>query len=196
MIEFLIAHKTLFVILHALVAAIGLGSVVVTDTLFFQYLKDFKISPKEEETMRTISRLVWVIIGLLFITGLALYLTAPLDYIAKAKFVVKMVIFVVIVLNGFVLNIWITPVLRKIAFGHVDHQPSRHLRLMRRIAFASGAISLISWFSVFLLGSLRSIPVGVMTGLLVYVGLVSLGIIGSQMYATWTKYGFHLPMKD
>lgn len=196
MIEFIIAHKTLFVILHALVAAVGLGSVVVTDTLFFQYLKDFKISIKEEETMRTISRLVWVIIGLLFITGLALYLTAPLDYLAKAKFIVKLVIFVVIVLNGVMLNIWITPVLRKISFGHVDKQPSRYLRIMRRIAFASGAISLISWFSVFILGSLRSIPVGVGLGLAAYAVLIAVGITGSQLYATYTKYGFHLPSKD
>ena len=189
MIEFLIAYKPVVVIIHALAAAVGLGSVVVTDTLFFRYLKDFKISVKEEETMVTISRVVWAAIIVLFISGLALYLTAPLDYLAKSKFVVKMVIFAVIVVNGVVLNLWLTPALKKIAFGPVEKQPVFTLRIMRRVAFASGIISAVSWLSVFLLGSLRSIPVDVADGLFWYAVIVFVGVLGSQSYASLVKYG-------
>lgn len=196
MTDFFIEHKTIFVILHAICAAIGLGAVVITDSLFFQYLKDFKISRKEEETMNTISKLVWVVIALLIITGTALFLSAPLDYLAKSKFIVKVVIFTVIVANGVLLNFWITPVLKRIVFGPVEKQPSLKMRLMRRIAFASGVVSMISWFTVFILGSVRSIPVTVGWGLIIYGGVIILGIIGSQVFATWMKYGTLFPGKD
>lgn len=193
MTEFLITYKPLFVILHALAAAVGLGSVVITDTLFFRYLKDFKISRKEEETMETISGIVWVVITLLFLTGLALYFSAPLDYLAKSKFVVKVIIFCVIVLNGVVLSMWLTPVLKKISFGPVEKQPVFKLRMLRRVAFASGVVSAISWLTVFLLGSLRSIPFTVGQGLLFYGSVVLVGIIGSQVYASFVKYGSWAP---
>ncbi len=196
MIEFLIAYKPVVVIIHALAAAVGLGSVVVTDALFFRYLKDFKISAKEEETMATISRVVWGAIAVLFISGLALYLTAPLDYLAKSKFVVKMVVFAVIVVNGVVLNVWLTPALKKIAFGPVEKQPMFKFRVMRRVAFASGVISAISWLTVFLLGSLRSIPVTVADGLFWYAVVIFVGVLGSQSYASLVKYGTINPSGD
>ncbi len=183
MIEFLLTHKPIIVILHALSAAVGLGAVIVTDTLFFQFLKDFKISAKEDETMRTISRVVWIIIFLLIVTGLALFLSEPMGYLAKSKFIVKLVIFSIIVLNGLLLNSVITPVLRKIPFGPRISPIKPRIRFLRSLAFASGGISIISWLSVFILGSVRSIPVGVWTGLVIYGSLVILAIIGSQIYA-------------
>lgn len=183
MTGFLLAYKPVIVILHALSAAAGLGAVVVTDTLFFRYLKDFRISAKEDETMRAISRVVWVVILFLFITGLALFLSEPLGYIAKSKFVVKLVIFGVIVLNGLLLNVVIAPVLRRIPFGPRTVPLSSRIRLLQALAFASGAVSMVSWLSVFLLGSVRSIPVGVGTGLVAYGGLILVAIIGSQVYA-------------
>lgn len=186
--EFLITYKPVIVVLHALAAAVGLGTVVVTDALFFRYLKDFKISKKEEETMTAISSVVWVAISVLFITGLALYLSAPLDYLAKSKFVVKVVVFAIIVINGLILNLWISPVLKKITFGPVEHQPAFKLRIMRRIAFASGVVSAISWFTVFILGSVRSIPLGVGDGLFWYAVLLLVGVLGSQSYASFMKY--------
>jgi hypothetical protein len=185
--EFFIQYKQIFVVLHALAAAAGLGSVVVTDTLFFRFLKDFKISQKEDDTLRAISKVVWVIIGIIFLTGLALYLSAPMDYLTKSKFITKLVIFGVIVANGLLLNYLITPKLRKIVFGPIAVEQSWHLRIFRRIAFASGALSLISWLCVFILGSIRSIPLTATKGLLVYVGICAVTILGSQIYATWVK---------
>ncbi len=186
--EFFVAHKHIFVVLHALAAAGGLGAVLITDTLFFMFLKDFKISRKENEVLKTISGAVWVIIVLLFLTGLALYLSAPMDYLTKAKFVTKLVIFGVIVGNGFLLNWLITPFLTKISFGPVTVEPTTTLRVMRRIAFASGAVSMVSWLAVFILGSIRSIPINAAQALLVYAGLIIIVVLGSQFYATWVKH--------
>lgn len=188
--EFFIEYKSIFVVVHAFAAAIGLGAVVVTDTLFFRFLKDFKISKSEDDVMTTISTVIWIIIGLLAVSGLVLYLSAPADYIIKSKFITKLVVFSVIVVNGIVLNIWLAPNLKKIVFGGEGVKKlSSKLQVLRKVAFASGVISITSWVVVFLLGSLRSIPLNTQTALLVYAGLLLIGVTGSQLYA-W-KIGSH-----
>lgn len=181
--------KPIVVVLHALSAAVGLGAVVTTDALFFKFLKDYKISAKEADTLDTISKVIWGSIFLLFITGVMLYVSAPLDYLAKSKFVAKLVIFVVIVLNGVMLNAFISPYLIKLSFNddsHILHRSLR-LRVMRRVAFASGGVSILSWFMVFILGSIRSIPVTIGQALFIYVGLLLVVIGGSQIFASLLK---------
>jgi hypothetical protein len=192
--EFFIQAKPIIVVLHALSAAVGLGAVVTTDTLFFRFLKDYRISRKEADTLDTISKVIWGAIFLLFITGAMLYLSAPMDYLAKSKFVAKIIIFIFIVGNGLALNTVISPYLIKLSFNE-DESPSlkktMKLRILRRIAFASGAVSMISWFSVFILGSIRSIPVTTSQALLIYLGLVCVGIAGSQVFAYLLKKHSH-----
>lgn len=183
--EFFIHAKPVFVLLHALAAAVGFGAVVVTDTLFFKFLKDFRISAKEKDVLDTVSRLIWAIIFILFVTGAALYLSAPLDYLAKSKFLVKLCVFAVVVINGCVLNMFISPYLVKLSFNEDAHEliHNPRMRVLRRIAFASGAVSMISWFVVFILGSIRSIPVSFPHGLLYYLALLTIAILGSQLFA-------------
>ncbi len=188
MTEFFIEYKAVFIIIHAFFAAIGLGAVIVTDTLFFSFLKDLKISQTENKTLDTVSQLIWVIIVLLVLSGLCLYLAAPAEYSLKAKFITKMIIFGIIALNGLLLNAWLAPNLKKIVFGGTGvAQLSRKLKIVRKLAFASGAVSMTSWVIVFLLGSLRAIPLSATWALLIYVGLCLLAIVGSQMYAYYCE---------
>lgn len=187
--EFFITAKSFFVILHALSAAIGLGAVVITDSLFFKFLKDFRVSKKESETLNVISKVIWGAIGALFLTGLALYFSAPAEYLAKSKFITKLILFLIIVFNGFLLHIFISPYLQKISFNSDAENLRKNIkiRILRRIAFASGAVSLISWLCVFLLGSVRSIPLSTQQALGVYIGLVCIGVLGSQVFAQILK---------
>ncbi len=187
--QFFLEAKPIVVVFHALAAAVGLGAVVTTDMLFFRFLKDFKISRKEADTLDTISKLIWAAIFVLFITGLMLYLSAPMDYSAKSKFVTKVIIYALIVLNGVALNKIISPYLIKLSFDSDSAfmNKNRRLRILRRIAFASGAFSMISWFTVFILGSIRSIPLNVGQALGVYTILILGGVIGSQIFALFLK---------
>ena len=181
--------KPIVVILHALSAAVGLGAVVTTDALFFKFLKNYKISQKEADTLDTISKVIWGAIFLLFITGAALYVSAPLEYLAKSKFVAKLIVFLVIVLNGIALNAVISPYLVKLSFNDDSrtlHRSTR-MRILRRVAFASGGISMISGFTVFILGSIRSIPVTTWQALLIYTGLILCVVAGSQIFASLLK---------
>jgi hypothetical protein len=174
--EFFAEYKSIFIILHALAAAVGLGATTVTDALFFDFLKDFTISEKEQNVMKILSRVLWMALGMMVLTGIALFLSDPARYSISSKFLTKMIIVIVIILNGLLLNIFLHPRLLRMTFEEMHPD-----RFITRIAFASGAMSLISWYTVFILGSIRSIPVNVGIGIAIYGVLIVGGITISQI---------------
>lgn len=179
---FLLEYKSAIVILHALAAALGMGTVLVTDVFFMKFLKDYKISQSESDILDTLSQIVWFALGMLILTGIALYIPAASEYLMKTKFVAKLFIVGVITVNGVLLNLLVAPKLVKISFGEesVDHPGELHH--LRKMAFAFGGVSIVSWLSVFILGSLRSLPLSVGAILGIYVALVLAAVIGSQIF--------------
>src|SRR5690606_25912327 len=69
-------YKTIIVILHAMLAALGLGTVLITDIFFMKFLSDYEISPGESEVLDTLSQVVWFALAVLILTGIALFLPA------------------------------------------------------------------------------------------------------------------------
>jgi uncharacterized membrane protein len=182
-VSVLVEYKSVVIILHALVAALGVGGALITDVFFFKFVKDYRIAGSESETLDTFSQIMWVALTGLLVTGLALFLTNTGGYLASSKFIVKMIAVVVIGINGGVLNLFIAPRIHEITFGgkHVHHDGE--LARLRKFAFATGAISISSWLLVFVLGSLRAIPYTVEQGLGLYLGVLVLAVVGSQAYA-------------
>lgn len=91
-----------------------------------------------------------------------------------------MLVVAVIIINGAFLNLFVAPKLVKISFEEKDkHQPDE-LHYKRKIAFASGAVSAVSWYSAFILGMLRSVPLDFSSLFLIYLLLLGGAIIGSQ----------------
>jgi len=188
MIEFFSGHHNLIVILHLISAAVGLGAATATDVLFFKFLKDFRISKFEADTMKVLSPVIWTALGLALLSGLGLYLPAADILHAKPKFLVKMLAFIVVIVNGVFLNSYITPRLEKISFGKRHrHQPGE-LHHIRKIAFASGAVSIISWYSAFILGAFRGLALSFENILFIYLAALALGIAGSQFFERWTAF--------
>lgn len=62
---------------------------------------------------------------------------------------------------------------------HKKHQPDE-LHRERKIAFALGAISVVSWYSAFILGVLRKLPIEFSLLLLIYLFILGSAVIGSQ----------------
>lgn len=181
LVALLAEYKGLVVFFHAFAAAVGVGATTVTDVLFFKFLKDFKISKGEKSIMDTMSHIIWVALGVLILTGIGLYIPASESLLVSSKFLVKVCVVALITLNGLLLNFIISPWLTRIDFDELNPYKGES-RVYRKISFASGAVSISSWYIVFLLGSLRSIPLTFKSGLLVYVGVVILAISFSQYY--------------
>lgn len=175
-------YKPIVVILHAFAAALGVGSVTLTDVFFFRFLKDYRISHDEASIMDTISDVIWFALVLLVVTGIALYIPSSEALLVSTKFMAKMVIVGVVIINGVALNMLVAPKLVKISFGeeHVEHDGEMHQ--LRRLGFALGAVSLTSWYATFILGSLRSIPLSSLAILGIYLGILCIAVIGSQAF--------------
>ena len=186
LVALLAEYKGLIVIVHALAAAVGVGATTVTDVSFTRYLKDFRIDQVESKSMEMYSQIIWLALGLLIVTGIGLYLPNTEILNESSKFLVKVIAVGVITLNGVLLNIFVTPRLTKMSFAAYKKELTPGMRRTRSIIFASGGVSIVSWYLVFILGSLRSIPLTFGLGLVGYAGLVLAAIIGSQLYELQT----------
>ena len=161
--------KNFSIFIHALAVGIGLGIVIVVDYLFFKFLKDKEIDKREKEIMERLSDLIWFLIGIIFVSGFFIYLSDMEKYHNSTKFMVKMFIFLVIALNGLILNAFISPKL-----SEIDFEKHNKYSLM---SVSMGIISFVSWFLAFLLGRLKSIPFTFIEGIVIYFFLILISIL-------------------
>ncbi len=180
-VDLLAEHHTWLVASHMLGLAFGLAGATITDVFFFRFLRDFRISQWEAEIMRTLSQVIWFGLAILVISGIGLYLPQASALNQSAKYLVKMIVVVVIIVNGAFLNLMISPQLVHISFGERHHHMRGELHRIRKIAFALGAVSLTSWYSAFVLGVLRSTTLGFWTLLALYVGMLAVMVGVSQL---------------
>lgn len=181
---FEIFHKPILMI-HLLGFALGVGGATITDVLFYRFLSDFKISKEEDGILRIMSQVIWVGLFLAILSGIGLYLPEMATLNESSKFLVKVVIVFVITLNGAILNLLIAPRLVDMSFKSTESlgntlQVTKMLKL-RKTAFALGAISLVSWYSVFALGVMDHTSMPFLTILNYYILLVVLAVLVSQI---------------
>ncbi len=178
---FLAEYRTVIIVLHALAAAVGVGTATVTDIFFFRFLKDYKISQSEHDLMNTLSNIIWFALGLIVITGIGLYLPASERLLESSKFLTKVVAVGVVIVNGIFLNLVVSPKMMQMDFsGPRDHQKGE-LRFMRKLSFALGGISISSWYIIFILGSIKSIPIPFKTAVSIYVLILCFAVAGGQV---------------
>lgn len=153
-LPFLVEYRSGILMLHVLAMALGLGAATLTDIFFFKFLKDSRISQEEAKMLSTLSENIWLALGLAIMTGVALFMPSAALYAETPKFLAKVLVVGVIILNGAFLNLYIAPKLVKISFAEPHHHKEGELGRARRIAFALGPISVVSWYIAFILGSL------------------------------------------
>lgn len=178
----LLAHnRPILVAIHLLGLAIGLGGATTTDVLFFRFLRDWRISHHEADVMRVLSQIIWFALSILVMSGLGLYLPQAAALHQSAKFLVKVIVVGVIILNGAFLNLVISPRLVTLFFGHDNMADGISLRRLRRLAFALGGISATSWYSAFILGLLPASPLPFWGLLAVYILLLGAAVTAGQL---------------
>ncbi len=180
--QFLIEHRSVIVIAHMLAAAVGVGAATVTDVLFFRFLRDYKISEDEAGIARALSHVIWIALGALILSGFMLYLPEAARLSDSAKFISKVIAIGVLIANGILLNAYISPRLSKISFNLPHVHKKGELHSLHRIAFASGGVSIVSWYFIFILGALRQFSLNLTEFLLIYAALLFLALAGSMLF--------------
>ncbi len=180
-ISLLAEHRTLILIAHTIAFAIGLGGATISDMFFFRFLKDLRISHEESATLSHLSQIIWFALALIVLSGMGLYLPAMEELHQSSKFLAKMLVVLVIIVNGAFLNLLVAPNLVKISFGKRHEHETGELHHIRKLAFVLGAISITSWYSAFILGTLRSVPLPLSSLFLLYLLLIFIAILISHI---------------
>ncbi len=161
--------------------AVGVGTATVADVFFFRFLKNLRVSRQEASTINVLSSVIWAALIVAIITGLGLYLTDPTRYNETAKFLVKVVVVSVIFCNGLLLNLYLSRRLTSISFVHGPRAQLAEFRFVRRLAFASGAVSIVSWYTALVLGATPRMPFSFSQIAMVYGALLVGAVLFSQV---------------
>lgn len=184
MTESLLPYTTVFLSLHLLGVALGLGGATIADTFFFRFLRDFRISSKEADVMQWMSRVIMIALVLIYVSGGLLYMGDMERYLASQPFLFKCTIVFVLTINGIALHHFVSPRLVHLSFASSHPASNPRINRLRKIAFAMGAVSVTSWYTVFFTAMLKSlIPATVsMWQMLLFYGVVLIiAVIGSQI---------------
>ncbi len=183
---------------------LGVGGTTIADILFFVFLKDLKISSDESTVLKTIGQVTWVGLALLVLASFALYATHPTLLLMSAAHKASVLLLLVILVNAVFLHLMVTPQLVHISFGGEHDHTSGELRFLRQFSFALLTVSIISWYTLFVvyflgdtLPSLSSIVASYGVLLLLGLGLmqhverrlvaVKVGMISSGEKFTFPK---------
>lgn len=183
-LDFFAEHQRIFLTFHLLSVIIGMGGATVADLLFFNFLKDFKISKKETEVMGILSNAIMAAMLLLYVTGICLFLSDIPAYSMSQAFFSKTVIVAVLTINGVLMHAYVAPRMIHISFLKKEFGAKHVIHRLRGVAFAMGAFSFSSWYFVFFLSMLkRMLPawVGYQHILGVYAAIIIMAVATSQI---------------
>lgn len=167
--------KTIYTIIHVFGAIVGAGGAFVSDGMFFETIRDGRVAKRELDFMKLGGKFVWFGLALLFVSGLLLLSTDSARYLSSDKFIAKVVIVTIIVINGVIFHSIHIPHIR----NHLGIKLSESVTFHKKSSFImmSGALSFVSWVSTVILGSLQHVPYHYTEILSVYVVCVTLAMI-------------------
>lgn len=174
--EFFQNIKTSATVAHVIGVVFGMGGALMSDILFSFFSKDKKLNSTEIATLSILARLIFWSLILIVLSGITIFVSDMDKYLNSTKFLAKMSILLVLLINGYLLNKYIWPHLLNRNFFTFKKE-----RNIRRLAFACGAISVISWLSVLTLGVLDSLSMSYGSVIFIYLIIVLFGVIISLL---------------
>ena len=180
-LKYILDHYHEFILmLHVVGMALGLGGATIADIFLLRFLKHFRISETESEVLHLLSQFTWFALALIILSGVGLYLPAMEFFNQSPQFLAKMIIVLVIIINGALLNLLIAPRLVQISFGGSHPHEAGELHNLRKISFGLGAVSLSSWYTAFVLGMLSGVIWSLGALLLTYLAILATAVVLSQ----------------
>lgn len=148
--------QQIFVTIHLFGFALGLGGATIGDIVFIKSLRRNNLSEEVFGFFKTTSRIIWIGLGLLIISGLSIFTLiyleqGSLSLLASSRWQTKLILVAIVTLNGLFFKLAIFSILKNLI-----HQPlsvQNISPIIWKLAI-SGTISLVSWYSIFILSLL------------------------------------------
>jgi len=166
----IIEIKTIYIFFHLLGVVLGMGGAFASDLIFFSSIRDERITDTELRIMRLASMMVWVGLTIILISGVLIFSINPQSYLSSTKFLAKMTIVLVLILNGVIFHLIHMPRFHR----HKDHHFPSSDEFERKIPLLliGGVVSSVSWISVLLLGALKFLPFSYLNIMSLYILIV------------------------
>jgi hypothetical protein len=181
-------YHDLWLVLHLVTFALGTGTAIFNDILFVRALRRPATASWSGEQLAVASAVIWAALLFVVVSGVALTLPRADELLRSGRYLTKMAVVVVILVNGIRLHLVLLPRLTE-AFFRVGATSagSAILPTLRRQAFVAGAISSGSWLSAVALGGLPDLPNGALVYPLCYLlvlgGGVCTALLADRLYA-------------
>lgn len=172
--------KTVFIIFHLLGAVVGMGGAFVSDAMFLKSSKDKVFTREEVSFMNLGGTMVWIGLAIIVISGGLLFSLNPEGYLASSKFISKMTIVGIIILNGIVVHAVHLPVMKRAIDTDLMGIDSEY-RKKSFWLYVSGAVSVTSWLWTLVLGVFRGIPYSVGVILAVYFATLLVALLFAML---------------
>ncbi|EKD64620.1 MAG: hypothetical protein ACD_50C00336G0003 [uncultured bacterium] len=181
LIGFAQQNKVLFTTLHLFGVFVSFGTVMIADVFFLKLLKNLNATKIEINILRAFSKIIWFGLLVIVSAGIFLFLSDIDKYSQSAKFLTKMLVVFVIIINGLFLH-FISPKLSSIPFRELMTSSDENIKEVRRLFFAFGSISSLSWWSAFILGIMKTSPAPFQILLTIYLVVLFTGMLISQVF--------------
>ncbi len=158
-------YYAILVVIHILFTVGAVGAVSVTDYLHLTGLKN-KIREKKLLFVYPLlgKMIIYLILGIV-LTGILLIINNP-SLLLSSLFRLKIALFLVVVLNGFILHGYVSPSLDKCVIKGGKVNCSRKVLL---VSAFSGSVSLASWYGVLILSLTKTFGYSVKEFISVYL---------------------------
>ncbi|PIQ92087.1 MAG: hypothetical protein COV70_01445 [Parcubacteria group bacterium CG11_big_fil_rev_8_21_14_0_20_39_22] len=152
-VVFLRSFEPVLEMLKFLGFCFGVGGITAAILLFRNFLKDDKIDEKELDGIKSVSELVWVGLGLVIISYLALYVAYP-SLINSGIFVFEISLLFIAAFSGAVLMIVYAPFLVYMPFGNEENSAIR----LRKPSTRTLSVAALSWYFAFFINFFPNLP--------------------------------------
>lgn len=164
---------SIFVLIHLVGVAIGFGSAIVGDYLFMISLSDdHRIDKKELKILKATGRLVWVGIVVLVSSGFVLFYMKDFAPLEQARVLAKMTIVGIVIINGLLFHLVHLPFIKDYFKNKDLPKTTNKIKSRLSFIFISGALSMVSWFSIIILASWRTMSYSYTTIIAFYLIVV------------------------
>lgn len=167
--------KTALLVVHLIGLALGVGGALLSDAMFFVSIRDWRISKTELKFLTLGSSSVFLGLLLLIASGSGMFLLDPERYLESSKFIAKMTIVLILIVNGLILHNLQIPHLKDMAERGASTRV--HMLELRSLFLLSGVLSIVSWLAALTLGAFRVLPWPYLIIMGVYASAVLLGFL-------------------
>lgn len=140
--------------LYSIGLALGIGGAIVTTIFLVKFLQDLHISQIEAVTVRTTTQVSWLGLALVVLSVFGIVFSAISHPFSWSH----LTILLILLICGAVLDLIITPKLISISLQEKHDHMMGELKVLRKMAFLLSGITLVSWFTIFVMNSITYQP--------------------------------------